>query len=80
VVRFTAEKQLKIKIMKHRVIIEDWKQPEEVIEQLLEVISELGGYTYQLPTCEGSYTYGIIVSKKKLSKKKISKIDKETFE
>ncbi len=65
--------------MKSKIITEDWKQPEEVIEQLIEAIEKLGGHVYNLPTCVGSDTYGYIISDKKLTKKKIKKIDKEHF-
>lgn len=53
------------------LITADWKDTEDLVDGFIEVIKKLGGYVYQDPTCEGSDTYGFIVSDKKLKKKDI---------
>lgn len=47
----------------------DWKEiNEDVYKDFKKVVKELGGYFYSDPSTEGSDCYGIIISKKSMSK------------
>lgn len=53
-----------------------WKHKEDPIEYIEKALKNLGLFVYRLPSIEGMASeYGRIISKRKLSKKEVKKID-----
>jgi hypothetical protein len=62
---------------KHLKFYFDWRQfSAEANEGFKQTVKFLGGHVYVDPMSKGTDTYGLIVSKEKLTKKEIRKISK----
>lgn len=57
------------------VFYADYEGVEELIEGFIRAIEMLGGNVYESPRCQGSDTYGFIVSKKKLTPEQLKECD-----
>lgn len=65
----------KVKESEYRVVAADWKETDDLIDQIREAVKDLGLFMIPLPSMEGSDTYAYIISKRGLSNEEIEEID-----
>jgi len=64
-----------VKESDYEIIGADWKELDDLINQIFEAVKKFGLFVYRRPSFEGSDSYGYIISKVKLSGKEIDEID-----
>ena len=70
-------KKTKRKLLGHKTqqVYYDWKDTAEAGEEFRRALRAFGLHVYRAPSCEGSDTYGFIVSNKPMTKAKLRKLE-----